>query len=158
FMLDSANIDTNNVNATPPPAATNITIVSNPDLSMTLNWVSADAAGHPLQSMVVMRAGAPVNAAPEYGFLFSGVSVFGQGSSLGSGNYCVFRSANPPASTNNTVTVTGLSPGVTYYAAVFTFTGTGGTKIFGSASAPGVGALNGTLLGMQVGSVNAIPA
>jgi regulation of enolase protein 1 (concanavalin A-like superfamily) len=171
FMLDAANIDTNNANVNPPPPATSFALVSNPNLTMTLNWVSADALGNPLQSMVLMRAGAPVNAAPEYGFLFTGGNtgtpptnaVFGQppGTIVGNGNYCVFRSANPPASTNNTVTVSGLSPGTVYYAAVFTFRGTGGGKIFNSTSAPGVGVLNGTLLGLQTSPpavTNPIPA
>jgi hypothetical protein len=109
--------------------------------------------------MVLMRAGGPVNAAPEYGALFSGNAVFGQGNNFGNGNYCVFRSANPPASINNTVTVTGLVPGINYYATVFTFTGSGTTKIFGSVSSPGVTVLNGTLLGLHTAlSSNAIPA
>jgi hypothetical protein len=44
----------------------------------------------------------------------------------------VFATGNPAASTNVTATVTGLTPGVTYYAAVYTFTGAGATKSFNS--------------------------
>jgi hypothetical protein len=112
-----------------PPPATNFSMTLNGNLSMTLTWVAA-SNGVPVQSMVVMRAGKPVSAQPPYGFLFSGNSAFGSGSDLGGGNYVVFRSANPPASISNTVTVTGLSPGVIYYSAVYTFVGSGGTKVF----------------------------
>jgi hypothetical protein len=143
----------------PPPPATNFAITLNGNLSMTLTWVAASNAV-PIQSMVVMRAGKPVTAQPPYGFLFSGNASFGAGSDLGGGNYCVFRSANPPASTNNTVTVTGLSPGVIYYAAVYTFVGTGGTKVFNEV-VPATGASasqqDGALLSISTQPVPCIP-
>jgi len=146
FMLDAENIGSTNP---PPLAASGLAITSNPDLSITLNWSATNSSGTPVQGMVVMRAGAPVSAQPPYGFLFAGNPVFGQGTALGSGNFVVFRSASPPASAANTVTVTGLNPGVTYYAAVYTFVGSSGTKVFNTAGAPSAGVLNGALQGMQ---------
>jgi regulation of enolase protein 1 (concanavalin A-like superfamily) len=61
--------------------------------------------------------------------------------------------ANPPASTNNTATVTGLTPGVIYYAAVYTFFGSGGTKTFNAVIPPGGSTTNlqdGLLLSVEV--------
>lgn len=114
-----------------PPEATNLVMSLNTNnLSITLNWVAADNSGNPVASIVVMRAGAPVTAVPPVGASLTGNSVFGSGSNLGANNYVVFVSANPPGSTNNTVTVTGLTQGQTYYAAVFTYAGNDGSTIY----------------------------
>jgi hypothetical protein len=133
FMLDAAGV----VSATqPPPAATSPTLTLNGDLSMTLNWVAADNLGNPVQSVAVMRAGAPVSAQPTLGQSLSASSAFGApASGLGAGNYVVFDSGPSPASTNNTVTVSNLAPGVTYYAAIFTYTGSGSTAVFNTSVA-----------------------
>src|SRR6185312_597546 len=99
----------------------------------TLNWVAKDGSGNPIPSIVVMRQGAPVSAQPPVGATLTGNAAFGQGSNLGGNNYVVFVSANPPASINNTVTVTGLTLGQTYYATVFTYAGAGATRVFNNA-------------------------
>lgn len=142
FMLDAAGVVGN-----PPPPASNFGMTLNGNLSMTLNWVAADGLGNPVQSIVVMKSGAPVSAQPSLGQPLTASSVFGTpASGLGSGNYVVFVSAAAPASTNNTVTVTGLTPGVVYYAAVYTFTGSGANKVFN------VSGVSGTLTdGFQIG-------
>ena len=132
FQLDAAGITSTNP---PPPPATNLVLTLNPsDLSVTLNWVAADGNGNPVPSMVVMRQGGPVTAQPPVGALPTGNAVFGQGTDLGGHNYVVFVSNNPPASTNNTVTVTGLTAGQLYYAAIYTFAGTGTSTRFNSAT------------------------
>ncbi len=146
----------------PPPPASNLAVTLNPDLSMTFNWVAA-SNGVPVQSILVMRGGAPVSAQPTYGMGFTvgpGTYPFGTGMSLGAGNWVVFRSANPPASTNNTATITGLAPGVTYYAAVYTFVGAFPTRVFNSVL-PATGAtvpqLDGVLQTVFVNPVPQIP-
>jgi len=146
FMLDAAGV----VSATPPPpAATNFSMTLNGDLSMTLNWVAADSLGNPVQSIAVMRAGSLVSAQPSLGQPLTASSVFGTpASGLGSGNYVVFISSPSPASTNNTVTVTGLTPGVTYYADIFTFTGAGTTEVF-SQTGPTNTLTDGFLIGVR---------
>jgi hypothetical protein len=154
FMLDAQGI----TSATPtPPAATNFTMTLNTsDLSMTLNWVAADGSGNPVSSIAVMRRGAPVSAHPPVGASLTGDSTFGQGTDLGGGNYVVFVSANPPDSTNNTVTVTGLAPGVTYYADVYTFAGTDGGTIFSPIGATNT-LVDGTLTGIAASLAGGIP-
>ncbi len=135
FLLDGAGI-VSPTGVQPPPPAGDLTMVLNDDLSMTLTWL-AETNGAPVQSMVVVRAGEPVNAQPPYGYLFdSGHQAFGAGSYLGDGNWVVFRSANPPASITNTTVVTGLTPGVTYYAAVYTWTGSSTSKVFDEVIPP----------------------
>src|SRR5205814_10611994 len=119
--------------ATPPPPATNLAVTLNTDLSLTFNWVGASASGSPIRSLLVMRAGGPITAQPtlsqagSIGGTGSPVT-FGSGVNLGGGNWMVFATGNPAASTNVTATVKGLTPGVVYYAAVYTFTGSGPNK------------------------------
>jgi len=154
LMIDGPGIGSP-VGAQPPPAATGLTSVLNGDLSMTFNWVAA-SNGVPVRSILVMRPGGPVTAQPT---ALSGTAIgtgtfpFGTGPSLGGSNYVVFCSANPPASTNNTATVSGLTPGVIYYAAVYTFFGSGNTKTFNAVIPPGGAVTNlqdGLLLSVEV--------
>ncbi|HYG23086.1 MAG TPA: hypothetical protein VEH04_09910 [Verrucomicrobiae bacterium] len=128
FTLDAADV----VSGSPSPAAaSDLEITLNQNLSMTLDWVAADGSGNPVPSIVVMRASAPVSVQPSLGQPIVANASFGTpATGLGSGNFVVFASSSP-ASTNNTVTVTGLTPGVTYYAAVYTFAGSGSTATYG---------------------------
>ena len=129
FMLDGVGI-ASPTGVHPPPPASGLTMTLNNDLTFTLNWI-AQSNGLPIQSMVVMRAGAPVSAQPPYGYLFSsGAQPFGAGSDLGDGNYVVYRSPGSPSSINNSTVVTGLTPGTTYYAAVYTWVGSSTSKEF----------------------------
>jgi hypothetical protein len=144
--------------ATPPPPATNLTVVLNNDLSMTFSWVAASSAGAPIRSALVMRAGGPITAQPtlaqagSIGGTGSPVS-FGSGVNLGGDNWLVFATANPAASTNVTATVNNLTPGVVYYAAVYTFTGSGANKSFNNVLPPSGAVANlqdGALLSISV--------
>jgi hypothetical protein len=161
LMIDGPGIGSP-VGAQPPPAATGLTSVLNGDLSMTFTWVAA-SNNVPVRSILVLRAGGPVTAQPT---ALSGVAIgtgsfpYGTGPSLGGSNYVVFCSANPPASTNNTATVTGLTPGVIYYAAVYTFFGAGGTKTFNGVIPPSGATTNlqdGLLLSVEVVPPPSIP-
>jgi hypothetical protein len=135
FMLDGVGI-VSPTGVQPPPPASGLTVTLDNDLSMTLDW-TAESNGVPVQSMVVMRAGAPVSAQPPYGYLFdNGPEPFGAGSYLGDGNWVVYRSPNPPASISNSTVVTGLTPGTTYYAAVYTWVGSSTTKVFDEVIPP----------------------
>lgn len=122
FGLDAAAIS----GGTPPSATYGLTITEDPTYtSATLTWVGGtNSDGSASTSFVVMRAGAPISAQPYFGILTTANSEFGQGTDLGGGNYVVYRGVG------NTVTVTGLTPGVTYYAAVYGYSGSGTTKSF----------------------------
>lgn len=151
--------------ATPPPPASGLAVTLNGDLSMTFNWVAADALGNPIRSALVMRPGAPVTAQPTLsaaGFIGgTGTPVnFGTGVNLGGNNWLVFATGNPAASTNVSCTVKNLTPGVTYYAAVYTFVGSGGNKSFNSVLPPTGATLShqdGTLLSISTLPVPSIP-
>src|SRR5207248_906928 len=119
----------------------------------------------PIRSMLVMRAGAPVTAAPtlaqagQIGGIGSPVN-FGTGVNLSGGNWMVFATGNPAPSTNVTCTVKGLTPGVSYYAVVYTFTGSGGTKSFNTLVPPSGASTNlqdGALLSLEVLAPPPIP-
>ncbi|MGA2863590.1 MAG: hypothetical protein ABSF95_03785 [Verrucomicrobiota bacterium] len=149
FMLDASNIS----GGPPPSAASGLTITLNPDnVSMNLTWVAGtNSDGSQATSMVIMRSGAPVSAQPYFGFLSTADSRFGFGTDLGSGNYVVYRAVG----TN--VTVTGLTPGRVYYAAVYSYSGSGSTKVFnqqttavGSLAAGTLVAISATLPGNGV--------
>ena len=157
FMLDGAGLASPSGTQAPPPA-TDLAATVNADLSMTFTWVAADALGVPAQSMLVMRDGGPVTAQPTYGMGFTvgpGTYAYGAAMCLGDGNYVVFRSADPPASTNNTATVTGLTPGHTYYVAAYTFGGTYPDRVFSPITT--VSHQDGVLLGLITPPIPSIP-
>jgi hypothetical protein len=122
FVLDAANIS----GGTPPSATTGLKILLDPTYTQgTLTWTpGTNSDGTTSTSFVVMRAGAPVSAQPYFGILTSANPVFGQGTDLGAGNYVVYRGVG------NTATVTGLTPGVIYYAVVYGYSGSSTTKSF----------------------------
>jgi len=155
FSLDAAGID---AGVSPPPPATNLTMTLNGNLSMTLTWV-AESNGVPVQSIAVMRADAPVSAQPVYGATLTGNSVFGSGTDLGGGNYVVYVAPPSPSSSTNTVTVTGLAVGKTYYAAVYTFAVADGKAVFNNTNPPSASVLEGFLTGIttRVTPANGIP-
>jgi hypothetical protein len=142
FMLDAGGIS----GATAPPSpCSGLTMTLNSDnVSMNLTWnAGTNSDGSQATSMVIMRAGAPVSEQPYFGFLSTADARFGFGTDLGSGNYVVFRAVG----TN--VTVTSLTPGTTYYAAVYSYSGSGTTKVFNQQTAA-VGSLAaGTLIGIS---------
>jgi hypothetical protein len=163
FMLDGPGITppTN-----PPPAASGITAVLNNDLSMTFNWVASDGAGNPVRSGLIMRANGPITAFPTLaqaaaiGGTGTPVNFGATGVDVGGGNWLTFVTGNPAASTNVTCTVKNLSPGVTYYAAVITFVGSGGNKSFNTvlpASGATANLQDGALLSVSVIPPKGIP-
>jgi hypothetical protein len=139
-----------------PPAASGLTATLNADLTITFSWVATNSAGQPVASILVMRAGGPITAQPTYGLAPGYGGAFGTGVSLGDGNYVVARSSTSP----NTVTVTGLTPGTTYYAAVYTFGGTYPDRVYNNVL-PATGAtgnlLDGVLQSVTVFPVASIP-
>lgn len=166
MQFDSFSLDANNLIASPPtnppPAATNFSMILNPDISMTLSWTvpGTNSDGSAFRSVVVMRAGAPVSAQPYLAFALGGdvqgsPEPFGVADdNMGDGNYVVFRTTSGATNLNQSVTVTGLSPGVQYYAAVYTFVGLGAQRTFNTSTSatgnsPSATLIDGILLGIQ---------
>src|ERR1022692_3872531 len=159
-IMDSLMIDGPGITppATPPAAATGFHAALNGDLSMTFNWVVPVVSGNAARSLLVMRAGAQVTALPtlsqagSIGGTANPVN-FGTGLNVGGGNYVDFSTAGglPASATNTTATVKGLIPGVTYYAVVVTYIGSGGNKSFNNIlpAANGTNVVDGSLLSIQ---------
>jgi CSLREA domain-containing protein len=107
---------TNTYSPEPANQASGVTFGEFGPGTITVHWT----AGGP-SSIVLMKAGAAVNAAPVDGATYVASPVFGGGSEIGDGNFVAF------AGPGNAVTLTGLS-GTVYHVAVFSFEGSDGTE------------------------------
>jgi hypothetical protein len=146
----------------PPPPASGLTAVLNNNLTITVSYTVPLVNGNPAESEVIMRDGGPVTAQPFFGFLSSGTGTYnyGAGTDLGNGNYLVYRSANPGASTSVSLTIGGLTPGDVYYVAAYTFVGSSTTKVFDEvlpASGAAASLQDGVLLSITVPTPPNIP-
>jgi hypothetical protein len=81
--------------------------------SLTFNWQNGNGAGR----LVVVRPAQPVASAPADATNYAASSRYGSGATLSSDEYVVY------VGTGNSVTVSGLTVGQTYYAAVYEFNG-----------------------------------
>jgi hypothetical protein len=130
---------------------------------MVVTWTNgAGSSG----SLVVMREAYPVTAEPVDGTTYTANSVFGTGANLGddelgSPNYAVF--AGPTSGITSTQVVTGLIPTHTYYAAVYSMTGSSDYTLAAPPSANAVAtgnlvsiALNPPSLPFVVGSARRV--
>ena len=96
--------------------ATNVAFGATDDTSMEVNWTKG--AGYP--SLVVVKAGSEVDAVPVFGADYtSATTVFSPGMVTLGDNVVVYSGEL------ETVTVTDLTPGTTYYVAVYAYNATG---------------------------------
>jgi glucose/arabinose dehydrogenase/mono/diheme cytochrome c family protein len=110
----------------PPTQAANLVITTNVN-TLSLTWTpGAGSSG----SIIVMRAGQATSVQPNYGTNYPASNVFGSGTDLGSGNYVVFSAAG------SNVTITNVTPGVTYFATVYAYSGSGASRVLNLADAP----------------------
>lgn len=68
--------------------------------------------GNGTHTIVLARAGSAVNADPEYNTSYTGNSLFGSGSQIGTGNFVVYDGSGVGSVT---VPVSGLNPNTTYH-------------------------------------------
>jgi hypothetical protein len=122
FMLDATNI----VPYVSPPAASAPELTAFTNSTITLTWSNGTGSAG---SIVVMRAGRPVNVQPVNGVTYVDSPTFGQGSNLGSSNYVVY------VGTGTSVTVSNLIPGIVYHAAVFSYSGAGASTLYNTTEA-----------------------
>jgi hypothetical protein len=99
--------------------------------SLTFGWQPGNGAGR----LVVVRAGQAVASAPADATSYLANSRYGAGAALSSDEYVVY------AGTGTSVTVSGLTVGQAYYAAVYEYNGSGCSAAYlvdGAATASGV--------------------
>jgi hypothetical protein len=104
----------------PEPAvqASAITFTGVTTSAMTVNWVKGSGDN----SLVILKEGSAVNAVPVDGLSYSASGRFGFGSQPAPGNYVVYNGAG------NSVSISDLSPSVTYHVAVFSFNGSASSE------------------------------
>jgi hypothetical protein len=104
-----------NVNPSTAPSPAKDLTVTTTGGNLNLSWTpGAGTAG----SLVVMRKDQPITRQPSYGVPYTGDANFGQGASLGDGNYVVYAGTG----TNVAVAVPG---GFKFYFAVYSYSGAG---------------------------------
>jgi len=74
--------------------------------------------GNGTNSLIVARAGSPVNSDPAFNISYTSNSIFGLGSEIGVGNFVVYN-GNDTGTTG--LVVTGLLQGVTYYFTMYEY-------------------------------------
>lgn len=131
----------------PTTQSTAVTFTNVTSASFTLSWTNGNGSSR----LVLLRSGSAVNAAAVDGVSYTGITSYGTGSEIGTGNFVVY------SGTGNSVNVTGLSPATTYHVAVYEFNGSGGTENYLTTS-PATG--NRTMLnapiGWQIYTANAV--
>ncbi|MCF6365126.1 MAG: T9SS type A sorting domain-containing protein [Bacteroidales bacterium] len=111
IAIDDFNISGVSACSQPTTQATNLTFSGVTNNSITASWTNGNGDAE----IVVVREGSAVNQDPTSGTTYTANSVFPTGTQIGVGNYVVYDG------TTGTVTVTGLTSGLTYYFAVYTY-------------------------------------
>lgn len=110
----------------PTTQASNLTVDSYDNTSISLSWTNGDGD----YRIVLAKQGSPVDGEPTDGTTYSANAAFGSGDQIGTGNYVVY------SGNGNSVTVTGLVPGTTYYFKVFEYNCTGGNEDYLTTNPP----------------------
>jgi hypothetical protein len=95
----------------PTTAASSITFSGITCNQMTVSWTN----GNGTSRIVVAKQGSVVSGTPTNNITYTANSVFGNGSTLGTNEYVVYNGSS------NSVMVTGLSAGTTYYFKVYEY-------------------------------------
>jgi Carboxypeptidase regulatory-like domain/Fibronectin type III domain/Protein of unknown function (DUF1533) len=102
----------------PTVQASNVVVSNVTGTSFTASWTPGDGSSR----LVTVRPFGVTASAPVAGTTYTPNSVFGSGATTATNNYVVF------AGSGNSVTVTGLTPGMQYLVNVYEFNGSGGTE------------------------------
>ena len=131
----SGNNRFDNIKLTGLPAASGEPTTISSNLSFSGDYGSSKSVsftpGNGVQRLVLMKAGSVVDAIPADGKEYVSNLNFGTGEQLGTGNFAVF------SGTQNTFTLSGLSPNTTYHLSIFEFNGTGANADYLTTAASG---------------------
>lgn len=129
FIILSATLFSQVAIVTPASQASNVTITNITTTSLKVNWTS----GSGTYEIVILRPTSQTNVLPTNANMpvYNANTVYGSSSNLGWSNYVVYKGPG------NTVTVTGLTPGVDYTAVVYSYNfGCGQYSVFGICTQP----------------------
>ncbi len=97
---------------TPPTTqASSFSVTTVNDNDITINW----ARGNGDAVLVVAKKDSDISVDPINGSTYTASSIFGAGDETGAGSYVVYNN------TGTSATITGLSPGTTYYFAIYEY-------------------------------------
>ncbi|MGV8018097.1 MAG: T9SS type A sorting domain-containing protein [Ignavibacteria bacterium] len=105
------------LDAEPTTQSSNVVFSNQGINTITVGWSSGNGAGR----IAFMKQANSGTTAPVDGSTYTANTVFGSGSPLGSGWYCIYNG------TGNTVDVSGLTANTDYVVMVFEFNGSGAT-------------------------------
>jgi hypothetical protein len=103
--------------ATPSPAS-NLIMATNADETKSLSWTPGEGSAGSLVSMWTSTN--LVKEMPADGFTYTGSANYGAGSALPGATYAVVN-----VGSNSSVTISNVMPGMTYFAAVYSYAGEG---------------------------------
>ena len=95
----------------PTTQASSFTATATSSSTIDLTWVRGDGDN----VLILAHSGAVVDSDPISGNSYTANAAFGSGTQIGTGNYVVYKN------NGTSVTVTGLTAGVTYYFAIYEF-------------------------------------
>ena len=104
--------------ATPSTQPTNISFNNVTTTTFDLSWTN----GNGTNTIVLIKSSSAVDGNLVNGTSYPANTTFGSGTPIGTGNYVVYNS------TGTSVSITGLSSSTTYYVALYSFNGSGGTE------------------------------
>ena len=110
----------------PTIAASNLGISNTNCKDLFLNFTPGNGIGR----IIIAHEGSAVHQIPVNGTNYVANSIFGSGDNLGSGNYVVYKGSG------NSVTVGGLTEGITYYFSVFEYNGAGNLTSYLTTNPP----------------------
>jgi MBG domain (YGX type)/Bacterial Ig-like domain (group 3)/Cadherin-like domain/YDG domain/Passenger-associated-transport-repeat len=125
--LSSSELSFTTLATEPTTQAAGVGFASVTSSTMTVNWT----AGNGANSIVVVKAGSAPSSDPVDGTTYTASTTYGSGTGIGGGYVCYVGSGN-------TVNLTGLTSGTTYYVNVYTLNGSGGTENY-LATSPATG-------------------
>lgn len=99
--------------ATPTTQVSNANFTTITTNSVIVTWTNGNGA----RRLIVVREGSPVNTDPVNSQPYNVNSVFGNGASIGTGNYTVYNGSS------TATTVTNLKPGTQYFFSFYEFNG-----------------------------------
>ncbi|QOJ27398.1 MAG: lamin tail domain-containing protein [Ignavibacteriales bacterium] len=110
---DGLAVDDFQIVVQPATQATSVNFTGVTTTGFTINWTNGSGSNR----VVILKSGSAVDSDPIDGTTYSANAAFGSGTQIGTGNYVVYNGSG------TSVAVTGLTSGVTYYAAVYEYDG-----------------------------------